>query len=102
VNTATQSKSQLTAGLYRLLTHCSPMPRRSNFVERLDALRAQGLANHLVPIEHLDMLKVRLEQSLRPVLGVAHVVADPGSFATVLTDCHDPTCFDSIGFKSAE
>jgi hypothetical protein len=76
--------------------------RRSNFVECLDALRAQVLANGPVSLDDLHALDVRLELPLRPALGVAHVVADLRSFPTVLAHCHDLACLVSVSLKSAE
>jgi hypothetical protein len=78
------------------------IPRLSNFVERLDAFRTQVLANGPVSLDDLYALDVRLELALRPVLGVAHVVADLRSFSTVLACCHDLACLVSIWLKRAE
>ncbi len=79
--TGDRKQKPAIAGLYFL-----------NLVQGSDALRAQVLPRHLIPVKHFDVLDVGIKASLGPVFGVAHVVADLGGLAAMLALCHELAC----------
>jgi hypothetical protein len=54
------------------------------------------LANQLTPFKNLDGLNVGVETPLGAALGVAHIVANLGSFAAVFALRHDSTCLRAV------